>query len=140
MPFPWTLRLFGPALVWYDPRSNWRRLPKVLTDAAVALSEGSSVERGGQRADAAALRYLQERHVLSVPFENLAFHLNEPVPRSVEAIRKIVYGGRGGCCFEPLFATAKPMMSRATTPRAMPMIMPWFDEAGGLGGAAFCPV
>ncbi|MEU6227074.1 arylamine N-acetyltransferase [Streptomyces sp. NPDC047042] len=53
-----------------------------------------------ERADAAALRYLQERHVLSVPFENLAFHLNEPVPQSVEAVRKIVYEGRGGCCFE----------------------------------------
>ncbi|MFM0068915.1 arylamine N-acetyltransferase family protein [Paraburkholderia aspalathi] len=51
-------------------------------------------------ADAEALRYLQERHVLSVPFENLAFHLGEPVPHSVEAIKKVVYGHRGGSCFE----------------------------------------
>jgi N-hydroxyarylamine O-acetyltransferase len=53
-----------------------------------------------ERADAEALRYLQERHVLSVPFENLAFHLGEPIPHSVEAIRKVVYGHRGGGCFE----------------------------------------
>ncbi|WP_184084872.1 arylamine N-acetyltransferase family protein [Silvibacterium bohemicum] len=52
------------------------------------------------RADAAALRYLQERHVLSVPFDNLAFHLNESVPHSVEAVEKIVYRRRGGSCFE----------------------------------------
>jgi N-hydroxyarylamine O-acetyltransferase len=51
-------------------------------------------------ADAAALRYLQERHVLSVPFDNLAFHLSEPVPHSMEAVEKIVHKRRGGSCFE----------------------------------------
>jgi N-hydroxyarylamine O-acetyltransferase len=53
-----------------------------------------------ERADAATLRYLQERHVLSVPFENIAFHMGEPVPHSEEAVRKVVVDGRGGSCFE----------------------------------------
>ena len=56
--------------------------------------------RKPERADAAGLRHLQERHVLSVPFENLSFHLDEPLPHSLEAARRIVHGRRGGCCFE----------------------------------------
>lgn len=56
--------------------------------------------RKPERAGAADLRHLQERHVLSVPFENLSFHLDESIPHSVEAVRKIVHGRRGGCCFE----------------------------------------
>ncbi|WP_328584745.1 arylamine N-acetyltransferase family protein [Streptomyces sp. NBC_00370] len=51
-----------------------------------------------ERADAAALKYLQERHVLSIPFENISFHLNEPVPHSLEAVEKIIRERRGGCC------------------------------------------
>ncbi|MFI9759319.1 arylamine N-acetyltransferase [Streptomyces sp. NPDC051963] len=53
-----------------------------------------------ERADANVLRYLQERHVLAVPFENLFFLLGEPIPYSLDAVRKIVYGRRGGGCFE----------------------------------------
>lgn len=56
--------------------------------------------RKPERQNVAVLRHLQERHVLSVPFENLSFHLDEPIPHSLEAVRKIVHGGRGGCCFE----------------------------------------
>lgn len=54
--------------------------------------------RRPEKADATTLKHLQERHVLSIPFENLSFHLNESVPYSVEAVRKIVLEQRGGCC------------------------------------------
>ncbi|KUO09601.1 arylamine N-acetyltransferase family protein [Streptomyces sp. DSM 15324] len=54
--------------------------------------------RRPEKADAAALRHLQERHVLSIPFENLSFHLNESVPICVEAVHRIVSEQRGGCC------------------------------------------
>jgi N-hydroxyarylamine O-acetyltransferase len=47
-----------------------------------------------------ALRRLQERHVLSVPFETIAFYTGEPVPHTLNAVRKIVTQRRGGCCLE----------------------------------------
>lgn len=53
-----------------------------------------------ERADEEALRHLQERHVLSVPFETLAFQMGEPVPHSMDAVRKVVIDHRGGTCFE----------------------------------------
>lgn len=52
------------------------------------------------RADAESLRHLQERHVLSVPFETLAFQLGEPIPQAMDAVRKVVDDHRGGTCFE----------------------------------------
>lgn len=51
-------------------------------------------------ADLPALRHLQERHVLSVPFENLDYHLDEPIYMDEQVLSKIVYGHRGGGCFE----------------------------------------
>ncbi|SDK62078.1 arylamine N-acetyltransferase family protein [Streptomyces indicus] len=53
------------------------------------------------RADGAALRTLQERHLRSVPFENLSIHLGEEIrlePRALVA--KVVDGRRGGFCYE----------------------------------------
>jgi len=57
-------------------------------------------------ADIDALRYLQERHIRSVPFENLGYHLDEPIHMDERVLDKIVNQRRGGGCYEtnPAFA------------------------------------
>lgn len=58
---------------------------------------------GAQRPEepnGAALRHLQERHVLSIPFDNLSFHLNEPILHGEDSAKRVVHEGRGGGCFE----------------------------------------
>ena len=53
------------------------------------------------RADAAALRELQLRHLLAVPFENLSIHLGEPIVLEPGALLdKLVRRRRGGFCYE----------------------------------------
>ncbi|PZT75022.1 MULTISPECIES: arylamine N-acetyltransferase family protein [unclassified Streptomyces] len=53
------------------------------------------------RPDAPALRELQLRHLLSVPFENLSIHLGEDIVLDEAALLdKIVARGRGGFCYE----------------------------------------
>lgn len=53
------------------------------------------------RPDAAALRDLHRRHLLSVPFENLSIHLGESVVLDPDAlVDKIVTARRGGFCYE----------------------------------------
>ena len=53
------------------------------------------------RADAAALRELQLRHLLAVPFENLSIHLGEPIVLEPAALLdKLVRRRRGGFCYE----------------------------------------
>ena len=53
------------------------------------------------RADAAALRELQLRHLLTVPFENLSIHLGEPIVLDPQAlVDKLVQRRRGGFCYE----------------------------------------
>lgn len=48
-----------------------------------------------------ALRALSERHLLSVPFENLSIHLDEPIELTTEALTdKIIRRRRGGFCYE----------------------------------------
>ncbi|MQA97167.1 MAG: arylamine N-acetyltransferase [Streptosporangiales bacterium] len=52
-------------------------------------------------ADAAALRELHERHLRSVPFENLSIHLGEEVSLRPEALAaKLIDARRGGFCYE----------------------------------------
>jgi N-hydroxyarylamine O-acetyltransferase len=52
-------------------------------------------------ADVTALRVLQERHLGTVPFENLSIHLGEPIVLDVDALSdKIVRRRRGGFCYE----------------------------------------
>ncbi|MEU1624302.1 arylamine N-acetyltransferase [Streptomyces sp. NPDC020096] len=53
-----------------------------------------------RRADLDALRALQERHVLSVPFENLDYHLDEDIHLDERVVQKIVRARRGGGCYE----------------------------------------
>jgi N-hydroxyarylamine O-acetyltransferase len=51
--------------------------------------------------DAAALRELQLRHLLTVPFENLSIHLREPIVLDEAAlVAKLVQRRRGGFCYE----------------------------------------
>jgi N-hydroxyarylamine O-acetyltransferase len=53
------------------------------------------------RPDADALRALQERHLRSVPFENLSIHLDEPIRLDHDAlVDKLVTRRRGGFCYE----------------------------------------
>jgi N-hydroxyarylamine O-acetyltransferase len=53
------------------------------------------------RADAAALRELQLRHLLSVPFENLSIHLGEPIVLEPGELQdKLLRRRRGGFCYE----------------------------------------
>ncbi|MFF3454145.1 arylamine N-acetyltransferase [Streptomyces sp. NPDC002730] len=54
-----------------------------------------------ERADAAALRDLQLRHLRTVPFENLSIHLGEDIVLEEKALlAKIVDARRGGFCYE----------------------------------------
>ncbi|WNI24835.1 arylamine N-acetyltransferase [Streptomyces sp. ITFR-16] len=53
------------------------------------------------RADAEALRELQGRHLLAVPFENLSIHLGEDIVLEEAALLdKVVADRRGGFCYE----------------------------------------
>ncbi|HZQ85549.1 MAG TPA: arylamine N-acetyltransferase [Acidimicrobiales bacterium] len=53
------------------------------------------------KADGDALRELQVRHLLTVPFENLSIHLREPIVLEHEAlVEKVVNRHRGGICYE----------------------------------------
>jgi N-hydroxyarylamine O-acetyltransferase len=54
-----------------------------------------------ERADLPALRALQERQLLSVPFENLSIHLSEPIVLTESALfEKLIGRRRGGFCYE----------------------------------------
>ncbi|MEU3933580.1 arylamine N-acetyltransferase [Streptomyces sp. NPDC029044] len=52
------------------------------------------------RADLDSLRDLQMRHLLSVPFENLGYHLGEEIHMDERVVQKIVRERRGGGCYE----------------------------------------
>ncbi|MFC6882302.1 MULTISPECIES: arylamine N-acetyltransferase family protein [Actinomadura] len=56
--------------------------------------------RRPERPDAEALRRLQERHVMSVPFENIDCYLRRPLGLGAAAVDKIVRLRRGGGCYE----------------------------------------
>lgn len=52
------------------------------------------------KAELEALRTLQMRHLLSVPFENLGYHLGEEILMDERVVEKIVKERRGGGCYE----------------------------------------
>jgi N-hydroxyarylamine O-acetyltransferase len=57
--------------------------------------------RGSLTPSAETLRHLQVAHLLSVPFENLSIHSQEPIVLNDEALfDKIVERRRGGFCYE----------------------------------------
>lgn len=53
-----------------------------------------------QRPDLAALRDLQERHTLTVPFESIDYHLGHEIFMDERIVDKVVYQRRGGGCYE----------------------------------------
>lgn len=60
-----------------------------------------SVVEGDLKADAETLRRLQERHLLSIPFENLDIHWKRPISLDLGRFYdKIVEEKRGGFCYE----------------------------------------
>ncbi|MCG5216064.1 arylamine N-acetyltransferase [Streptosporangium soli] len=72
----------------------------LLDDATV---EGYLRRIGATRpplATVEALRELHRLHVMTVPFENIDFHLRKPIYIGAAAIGKIVDRRRGGTCYE----------------------------------------
>ncbi|MEU5404137.1 arylamine N-acetyltransferase [Streptomyces sp. NPDC005963] len=53
-----------------------------------------------KRLNTEALRHLHERHVLSVPFDNLDYHRGADIRMDERAVDKIVHRRRGGLCGE----------------------------------------
>ena len=83
------------------------------------------------------LRALHERHLLSVPFENLDIHLGRPiVPDEQRILDKVIHQRRGGFCYELNGAFAALLralgfeveMLSARVPRADGTISPEFDH------------
>ncbi|PKV93780.1 N-hydroxyarylamine O-acetyltransferase [Amycolatopsis echigonensis] len=80
-------------------------------------------------ADLTALRVLQERHLMHVPFENLSVHLGEPIELTEQALfDKLVRHRRGGFCYElnGLFAALLRELGFAATLHAARV----FDDSG----------
>ncbi|WP_240805473.1 arylamine N-acetyltransferase [Streptomyces sp. A1547] len=78
------------------------RTKTMLSDAMVDAYLERIGARRPEKADIHALRHLQERHVLSVPFENIDYHV-EGAELSLERdflYEKIVTRRRGGGCYE----------------------------------------
>ncbi|WUQ40233.1 arylamine N-acetyltransferase [Streptomyces sp. NBC_00234] len=84
------------------------------------------------RADAAALRELQLRHMTAVPFENLSIHLGEDIVLEEGAlVDKVVGARRGGFCYELNGAFA--FLLRALGFRVTPLQARVFGDGGRLG-------
>ncbi len=59
------------------------------------------VERDHLEPNDEVLRFLQRKHLLTVPFENLDIHWKRPIVLDVESFyHKVVVEGRGGFCYE----------------------------------------
>lgn len=84
------------------------------------------------RADAAALRELQLRHLMTVPFENLSIHLGQDIVLEEEKlVDKIVTDRRGGFCYELNGAFA--VLLRELGFRVTPLQARVFGDGGRLG-------
>ncbi|WP_318275122.1 arylamine N-acetyltransferase family protein [Streptomyces pharetrae] len=79
-----------------------RTLDEARVDAYLARIGAERPEKP----DLDALRLLQERHCLTVPFENLDYHLDADIHMDERAVAKVVEQRRGGGCYEvnPAFA------------------------------------
>jgi N-hydroxyarylamine O-acetyltransferase len=62
--------------------------------------------------DPRLLKELQERHLMTVPFENIDFHLGERIRLGPAAVEKVARRNRGGTCRE-LNGAAFPALLRA---------------------------
>ncbi len=87
------------------------------------------------RPDLEGLRHLQERHVLSVPFENLGYHLDEQILMDERVLDKIVRQHRGGGCYEVNPAFAFLLRALGYQVEILPGRV---FRPGGVYGPAFC--
>ena len=83
-----------------------------MDDATVAAYLSRIGAARPTRPDAAALRHLQERHLMSIPFENINIMLGEPIQLGDRAVLKITRSRRGGVCHE-LNGSAFPALLRS---------------------------
>ncbi|NSC25060.1 MULTISPECIES: arylamine N-acetyltransferase [Streptomyces] len=72
----------------------------MLDDTTVAAYLDRISARRPAKADLESLRNVQMRHLLSVPFENLGYHLGEEIHMDERAVDKVVQERRGGGCYE----------------------------------------
>lgn len=74
---------------------------RMLSDEMIAAYLDRICARKPDKLDLDALRHLHERHVLSVPFESIDYHLGKEIYyRDKRVVRKIVEQRRGGGCGE----------------------------------------
>ncbi|MEV0844570.1 arylamine N-acetyltransferase [Streptomyces sp. NPDC049954] len=83
-----------------------------------------------ERPDLKGLRHVMERHLLSVPFENLDYHQGEDIFMDERVLEKIVRRHRGGGCYE-----VNPALSFLLTSLGYEVdILPgWVHRPDGLG-------
>lgn len=76
--------------------------PPTLDDARItAYLARLGVARASVSTDFASLSLLHERHLRTIPFENLSIHLGEPIALDVAALAdKLTVRRRGGFCYE----------------------------------------
>jgi N-hydroxyarylamine O-acetyltransferase len=87
-------------MVAMDGARSLPRIPELNERRTTAYLERLGV--GGDLAiNAATLTDLHERHLRTIPFENLSIHLGEPIVLDVDALAdKLTVRRRGGFCYE----------------------------------------
>lgn len=106
----------GPTVILHpEPRAM---SPEIVTAYLARLNVSSPLSK-----DLATLRLLQERHMLSVPFENFHVFLGRGASTNLDQLAdKVIHRRRGGYCFElntlygellrTLGFTVKPVLAR----------------------------
>jgi N-hydroxyarylamine O-acetyltransferase len=76
-------------------------IPTLDPQRTAAYLRRLGVTREQVTTDLSGLDLLHERHLRTVPFENLSIHLGEPIVLDVnELVDKLTVRGRGGFCYE----------------------------------------
>lgn len=76
-------------------------IPTLDPQRTAAYLRRLDVTRGQVTTDLSGLILLHERHLRTVPFENLSIHLGEPITLDTDAlVDKLTVRGRGGFCYE----------------------------------------
>jgi hypothetical protein len=76
-------------------------IPALDTRRTAAYLARLGVARDQVTTDLPDLTLLTERHLRTIPFENLSIHLGEPIVLDIDAlVDKLTVGRRGGFCYE----------------------------------------
>jgi N-hydroxyarylamine O-acetyltransferase len=76
-------------------------IPRLDDTQTAAYLARLGVADGSVTVDLAGLTDLHERHLRTIPFENLSIHLGEPIVLDVASlVDKLTVRGRGGFCYE----------------------------------------